>query len=97
MLAVIHHLLVTERVPLPEILDLTAEMTTDLCVMEFIAPDDSMFKRLVRGRASLFAALTQSAFEAECLSRFEIVRSQHVDGTKRWLYLLRKKATCQVN
>jgi len=97
MLAVIHHLLVTERVPLSEILDLAADMTTDLCVMEFIDPDDSMFKRLVRGRESLFAALTQPAFEAACEHRFEVVRSQHVDGTKRWLYLLRKKAQCQVN
>lgn len=97
MLAVIHHLLVTERVPLSEILDLAADMTTDLCVMEFIDPDDSMFKRLVRGRENLFAGLNQPAFEVECLSRFDIVRSQHVDGTKRWLYLLRKKAKCQVN
>lgn len=97
MLAVIHHLLVTERVPLSEILDLAAEMTTDLCVMEYIAPDDSMFMRLVRGRESLFAGLTLTAFEVECLSRFDIIRSQHVDGTKRWLYLLRKKAKCQVN
>jgi hypothetical protein len=97
MLAVIHHLLVTERVPLSEILDLAADMTTDLCVMEFIDPDDSMFKRLVRGRENLFGGLNQPVFEVECLSRFDIVRSQHVDGTKRWLYLLRKKAKCQVN
>jgi len=93
MLAVIHHLLITERVPLSEILDLAAEITTDLCVVEFIGPDDSMFKRLLRGREHLFAALTQPAFEAECLRRFEIVRTQHVEGTARWLYLLRKTAT----
>lgn len=93
MLAVIHHLLVTERVPLSEILEVAAEMTTDLCVVEFIGPDDSMFKRLVRGREHLFAALTQPAFESVCRHRFDIVRTQHVEGTKRWLYLLRKRAT----
>lgn len=93
MLAVIHHLLVTDRVPLSEILDLAAELTIDLCVVEFIDPDDSMFKRLVRGRDHLFSTLNQSAFEAACGRRFNIVRSQHVFGTKRWLYLLRKKAT----
>ena len=91
MLAVIHHLLITERVPLSEILDLAAEITTDLCVVEFIGPDDSMFKRLVRGREQLYAALTQPAFEAACRHRFDIVRTQHVDETARWLYMLRKR------
>ena len=43
MLAVIHHLLVSERIPLTEIIDLAAELTTDILVMEFIAPDDSCF------------------------------------------------------
>jgi SAM-dependent methyltransferase len=92
MLAVIHHLLVTERVPLPEILDLAAEITADLCLVEFVGPGDSMFKRLVRGRDHLFSALTQQAFEAACRRRFDIVRTQHVEGTERWLYLLSKKA-----
>lgn len=91
MLAVIHHLLITERVPLPEILDLAAELTTDLCVMEFIGTGDSMFKRLVRGREHLYAELTAPAFEAACRRRFDIVRTQHVEGTERWLYLLSKR------
>jgi hypothetical protein len=71
-------------------------MTTDLCVGEFIDPDDSMFKRLVRGREHLFSALTQPAFESVCRHRFDIVRTQHVEGTKRWLYLLRKRVTWEV-
>jgi SAM-dependent methyltransferase len=97
MLAVIHHLLVTERVPLIEILELAAEMTTDLCVMEFIGSDDSMFKRLVRGRDHLFDALSQPVFESACRHRFDIVRTQHVEGTQRWLYLLRKRGTWEAS
>ena len=58
MLAVIHHMLVTERVPLADILDLAAELTTNLLVIEFIAPDDSMFQRLTRGREELHKDLT---------------------------------------
>jgi SAM-dependent methyltransferase len=97
MLAVIHHLLITERVPLSEILDLAAELTTDLCVVEFIGPEDSMFKRLVRGREHLFAELTEPAFEAACRRRFDIVRTQHVEGTERWLYLLSKRTAWDVS
>ncbi|HXG68858.1 MAG TPA: class I SAM-dependent methyltransferase [Blastocatellia bacterium] len=91
MLAVMHHMLVSERIPLPEIIDLAAELTADLLVIEFIAPADSMFRRITRGRDYLFADLTVGSFEEACRRKFEIVRSQHLEGTSRWLYLLRKR------
>ena len=92
MLAVIHHMLVTERVPLADIIDLAAEMTTNILVIEFVAPDDTMFQRLTRGRDELHKDLTPAVFEAQCARHFEIVRVQHVEGSTRWLYLLRKRA-----
>ena len=92
MLAVIHHMLVTERVPLADILDLAAELTTNLLVIEFIAPDDSMFQRLTRGREELHRDLTPELFESLCARHFETVRMQYVEGTTRRLYLLRKRA-----
>lgn len=91
MLAVVHHMLVTERVPLDEILDLAAELTTDLLIVEFIAPEDSMFKRLTRGREDLHRDLDVTAFESSCQRRFEVVRSRRLDSAFRWLYLLRRK------
>ena len=92
MLAVIHHMLVTERVPLADILDLAAELTTKLLVIEFVAPDDSMFQRLTRGREELHKDLTAELFETAAGRHFEIVRMQHVEGTSRRLYVLRKRA-----
>ena len=92
MLAVIHHMLVTERIPLDEIIDIAAELTTDLLVIEFVAPADSMFRRLLRGRDHLFAELTSEVFESECRRRFEIVRSQRLAGTERTLYLMRRRS-----
>jgi len=91
MLAVIHHMLVAERIPLPEILDLAAELTKDILIIEFVGPDDLMFRRLTRGRVHLFADLTPQLFEDSCRRNFEVVRIQHLDHTHRWLYLLRKK------
>jgi len=90
MLAVVHHMLVTERVPLPDILALAAELTTRMAVIEYIGPEDSMFRRLVRGREELHKDLTPQMFEAACLRHFEIVRSCQVEGSHRRLYLLRK-------
>jgi 2-polyprenyl-3-methyl-5-hydroxy-6-metoxy-1,4-benzoquinol methylase len=90
MLAVAHHLLVTERVPLEEMLDLAAELTNDLLLIEYVAPDDPMFRRLVRGRGALYAHLTTSHFDAAVRSRFRLVRKKLLPGSSRTLYLLRK-------
>jgi SAM-dependent methyltransferase len=90
MLAVIHHMLVSERVPLREILELAAELTKDILIVEFIAPEDSMFQRLTRGREELHKDLNHRLFEDLCRERFAIVRAQHVESSSRWLYLLRK-------
>lgn len=91
MLAVIHHLIVTERVPLDEILDLAAELTRDLALVEFVGPEDPMFRRIVRGREHLHRDLTQEAFESSCRARFDILRSEPLPASFRTLYLLRRR------
>ena len=91
MLAVVHHMLITERVPLEEILDAVARITTDLLLIEFIEPPDPMFRRLVRGRDALYAHLTALYFESACAAQFDIVRKQPIGHSSRTLYLLRRK------
>ena len=92
MLAVIHHMLVTERIPLAEIVALAAELSTGIVVAEYVDPQDSMFRRLTRGREHLHSDLTPQVFEATCRAHFDIVRSQQIEGTHRRLYLLRRSA-----
>jgi SAM-dependent methyltransferase len=91
MLAVIHHMLVTERIPLEEILDLAAEITTDSLILEFVPADDPLFVRLTRGREELHKGLTKEKLEAATKQRFHIVRSQQLVDSDRSIYLLRKK------
>jgi SAM-dependent methyltransferase len=91
MLAVPHHLLVSERVPLASILELAEELTRDALIIELIEPQDSMFRRLTRGRDELHKDLTVPSFESACLQRFHILRSERIPGGARSLYLLRKK------
>jgi 2-polyprenyl-3-methyl-5-hydroxy-6-metoxy-1,4-benzoquinol methylase len=91
MLAVLHHMVVTERVPLRDVLALAAQLTTDLVLIEFVGPEDSMFKRLVRGREELHRGLTSEAFEAACKEHFQIVRVHRIENSHRRLYLLRKR------
>jgi SAM-dependent methyltransferase len=91
MLAVLHHLLVSERIPLEEILAQAAELTSDYAVIEFVAPQDPMFQRIVRGRELLHADLTLERFEQAARRQFDVVRSERIDGLHRWLYLLRRR------
>lgn len=91
MLAVVHHMLVTERIPLSEIVDLATELTTDALVIEYIGPDDPMFKLLLRGRDRLYSWYGPEAFQQAFVDKFEIVKSQPLPAADRCLYLMRKK------
>jgi SAM-dependent methyltransferase len=91
MLAVVHHMLVTEGIPLGEIIDLAAEITTDVLVIEYVDPEDTMFKRLTRGREHLYTDLSKDVFEYICDKHFTILRCLHLTNSHRWLYTMRKK------
>jgi SAM-dependent methyltransferase len=91
MLAVIHHMLVTERIPLDELLRLAAELTRDYLLIEFVAPSDPMFIRIARGRDALHRDLTRTAFEAAAATYFDLVKVHPLDGLDRCLYLYRRR------
>jgi SAM-dependent methyltransferase len=90
MLALIHHLLVNERVPLDRIFRLLAELTTRFAVVEYVDPADSQFQTIARGREALHRDLTRDCFEAAACSRFGIVERHHVSPT-RSVYILQKE------
>ncbi|BDC49783.1 50S ribosomal protein L11 methyltransferase [Bryobacterales bacterium F-183] len=83
-LAVLHHLLVTERVPLDALLDLLADLTTKLLVIEYVDPTDVQFRRIARGRDSLHADLNVQMFEQQLTksNRFRIARKFGVSATR---------------
>jgi SAM-dependent methyltransferase len=89
LLALIHHLLVNERIPLLPVFELAAELTTRFAVIEYIDPADSQFQRIARGRDALHRDLNREAFEAAACSCFQMVESQDVSPTRR-LYLFEK-------
>ena len=90
LLAVIHHLLVTDRIPLDEIVELIARLSSDAVVVEYVGPEDDMFRRIARGRERLHAGLTPESFEDAWKRRFELVDSRAIPGTSRKLYLFAK-------
>ncbi len=91
MLAIVHHLRVTEGIPLAEIVRLMASLTSDIAVIEFVDPRDPMFRRLARGREHLYVDYTRDTFERDCAEFFEVVQQTLVNDSTRWLYLLKKR------
>jgi ribosomal protein L11 methylase PrmA len=91
MLAVLHHLLVTERVPLESVLQTAAELTADLLVIEFVGVEDAMFRRIARGREALHRDLTPERFEAAAARWFRLERREALPDSARILYVYRRK------
>lgn len=91
MLAVIHHMLVTERIPLREILQLAWELTTDRLIIEWVDPADSMFRLLTRGNQKLYEHLSRESFERIAGSYFSFESKQVLSGETRTLYVMRRR------
>lgn len=90
-LALLHHLLIAARLPLDVVAEFFADLTNDLLVIEFIEREDQMFQTLLALRDDLYADLTEERFLAVFKPRFDIVRRASLSGTRRHLFLMRKK------
>jgi SAM-dependent methyltransferase len=80
MLAVIHHLLLMEQIPLPAILDLCHRLTRKHLVIEWVPVEDPMFQSLMRGRDSLYGSLSEADLLAACAGRFRVIDRYALDN-----------------
>jgi SAM-dependent methyltransferase len=90
MLAVLHHIIVQDRIPLRDALKLAADLTTDALIIEFVPPTDPLFRKIARGRDHLHTDFTKAAFEAAASEFFHIASSENLPETERIVYFLRK-------
>jgi len=92
MLAVIHHLLLMEQIPLPAILELCHRLTRHRMIVEWVPVEDPMYQSLMRGRDSLYGSLSETDLLAACAGRFNVLDRQALDNG-RILFLLEKIET----
>lgn len=90
-LALVHHLLVTARLPLTAIRDLLASLTRETLVAEFVEPRDPMFQSLLALREDIYSHLTVDDFERVFSVSFEVVKKTPLADCCRHLFLLRKR------
>jgi len=89
-LAVIHHLVISNNVPLEQLADFFASHCKWL-VIEFVPKSDSQVKKLLATREDIFPTYTKEGFE-ESFSKFFVFRkSEGVRNSERMMYLLERK------
>lgn len=90
MLAVIHHLAISNNLPLAKIAQWLSGVTGHL-IIEFVPKQDSQVQTLLATRDDIFPDYTQEGFERAFSQFFAIARSERVAGSERTLYLMKAK------
>jgi len=91
MLAVIHHLILREQLPLAHIGDLCASLTRRWLVLEWVPPSDSMYQEWLRGREELYGHFSEDDLTQAFAPWFHVV-ARTVLGNGRVLFLFERNA-----
>jgi len=89
-LALIHHLAISNNVPLPQLVDFFHDMGQWL-VIEFVPKTDSQVQKLLASRLDIFDHYTRVDFETAFGMRFEVLEAVQVRESERFIYLMRRK------
>jgi hypothetical protein len=88
-LALIHHLAISNNVPLLQVADFLAKIAKWL-VIEFVSKADSQVQKLLVSREDIFPNYTREGFESAFCQRFRIVEAVNVHESERVLYLMER-------
>jgi SAM-dependent methyltransferase len=91
MLAVIHHLILREQVPLAHIGELSASLTRRWLLVEWVPPSDPMYQEWLRGRDELYGDLSEDDLK-HALSPFFAVAERLELSNRRVLLLFERTA-----
>lgn len=90
-LALVHHLAISNNVPLPRVADYLAELGRHVLI-EFVPKSDSQVRRLLAAREDVFPDYTEAGFRAAFARRFDLVESAPIEGSERVLLLYSNKS-----
>jgi hypothetical protein len=90
-LALIHHLVLSKNVPLPDVAKMMADLTKKYLVIEFVPLNDEKSQQLIANKTNYHTPYDPAAFEKHFGVYFEIEKQQVIPGTDRILYRLKKK------
>jgi ribosomal protein L11 methylase PrmA len=88
-LALIHHLAISNNVPLDDVASFFASIGKEL-IIEFVPKSDPQVQRLLVSRKDIFDEYHAEGFESSFRRHFDIVTAQPVVGTERVLYHMKR-------
>ena len=89
-LALIHHLVIANNVPMAEVASLFHRLAGKL-IIEFVPKEDSQVKRLLASREDIFPHYDIVHFEQSFAQFFTILDKQEIEGTQRTLFAMRRR------
>ncbi len=92
LLAVIHHLILREQLPLAHIAELSAALTRRWLLVEWVPPSDPMFQEWLRGRDQLYGHLSETDLNYALAPFFRIVERCELENGRVLLLLKRMDA-----
>jgi len=90
-LALVHHLAISNNVPLSRIAEYFSKLGRHL-IVEFVPKTDTQVKKLLATRKDIFPAYEQTSFEKEFSQYFVVNRRENIADSERLLYLMKKKS-----
>jgi len=94
-LALVHHLLITKRVPLDFIVQLEHKLSRQYLMTEFVGKNDCMFKQLLRYRKESYDFYDVDYFKKKHSDHFEIIEEVNQSDCgahmERVLFVMRKR------
>jgi SAM-dependent methyltransferase len=91
MLAVIHHLILREQVPLDHIASLCSSLTLKSLVVEWVPPSDPMYQEWLRGRDDLYGSLSEADLTQAFAPFFSVADRSELEN-HRVLILFKRKS-----
>lgn len=91
-LALIHHLAISNNVPLPQLAEFFADAGKWL-IIEFVPKSDSQVQKLLASRKDIFSDYTRECFEDAFQEQFSIREKIPIKESERFLYLMEKRAS----
>jgi len=91
-LALVHHIAISNNVPLLRIAEFFARLAEHL-IVEFVPKSDAKVAILLSTREDIFPNYTKTGFEAAFSQLFTIESRIPVEGSERTLYRMRRRAT----
>lgn len=89
-LALIHHLAISNNVPLPKLAGFFHRICENL-IIEFVPKSDSQVQRLLRSREDIFEDYDEPGFMRSFARYFDIKLSSAIKGSERTLHLMQAK------